>query len=77
MLHEGQGPRLSNKHLGQKGGNKVIEITGNEISTYATANEKSTSTTVVKKSEDRIYKSQPCLGLHYIIALIGIYPSRN
>ena len=106
-VHAGQGPGLSNRNLGEAGGNQQVTLDTTQIPSHAhllrgtnTAGDSPTPTGKVLASGSNIYGTgantqlnnnvirntgggqphdnmQPWLGMNYIIAMEGIYPSRN
>lgn len=64
-IHGGQGPGLSYRTLGEKGGSETANtFNGNSLQTQ-------------RGNGQSIDNMQPYLVVNYIIALQGVYPSRN
>ncbi len=109
-LHGGEGPGLSSRRLGSKGGSEKVNLTTNELASHthdwhankeaatgdapqgkvlakavnlrfwepAAANANLASATVAATGGSRSHTNlMPTLCVHFIIALFGIYPSRN
>ncbi|WP_034045949.1 phage tail protein [Wocania ichthyoenteri] len=74
-IHKGQGVNLNNVRLGQKGGSETKELI--KVSVFEDASGKSNEIYTVKSSSPKLYTRDPYIGINYIIALDGIYPSRN
>ncbi len=77
-VHAGTGPGLTPKSLGQKGGSERIAV--DKASLPSKPSKKLTNaTSVVASSSDakEVSIMQPYTTVNYIIALNGIYPSRN
>ena len=76
-VHAGQGNGLTSIRLGQKGGQESQDL--NEM--YILENESKDSKKVRILGNNggykKVYTRSPYLGVKYIIALVGIYPSRN
>lgn len=75
----GQGPGLSNRQLGQKGGIENVTLTTAQMPSHNHTMpgpyiSNATENTGGGQSHNNM---QPFLGLHYAIALQGLYPSRN
>ncbi len=66
---------IAKVRLGQKGGLESMEL--RKVHVFEDASGKSGETYTIKNSSPKLYKRDPYLGVHYIIALRGIYPSRN
>lgn len=66
---------IAKVRLGQKGGSESIEL--RKVHVFEDASGKSGKTYTIKNSNPELYKRDPFLGVQYIIALKGIYPSRN
>jgi microcystin-dependent protein len=71
-IHPGQGPGLSDYDLGQAGGTETVEYQRMIKVAPAGSSQKSTAVGVGGNSN-----IQPYVTVNYIIALQGIYPSRN
>jgi len=71
-IHPGTGPGLSKYNLGQEGGTETVEH--QRMMKVAPAGDTQKSTAVGVGGNSNI---QPYGTVHYIIALQGIYPSRN
>jgi microcystin-dependent protein len=113
-LHAGQGPGLSNRRLGSKGGSERATLTVNQMPSHAhtaqAGNNAATSNTINNNvlakinvvDDDKFYVApggtqnplirgmvgntggsqshinlMPTLCIHFIVALVGIYPSRQ
>ena len=110
-MHPGNGPGLSNRNLGQKGGVETVTLTENQMPAHdhnfrattspATSHTPTTTASLARSSggfayntetpdqplnEDALNETggtqphnnlQPFMTLNYIIALVGIYPTRN
>jgi microcystin-dependent protein len=106
-VHPGQGPGLTDRQLGQNGGDEQVALQVDEIPAHAHRVNASTNARNSTSPQERvlatganIYNSspntrmsgnmlrttggnqghrnmQPWLGVNYIIALEGIFPSRN
>jgi len=110
-LHQGQGPGLSYRRLGSRGGAESVTLTTNQLPSHShslnadttPANEKSPAGNLLadEGSDLRIYDQQaqtaslassvigntgggqshtnlmPTLCVNFIVALSGVYPSRN
>lgn len=74
-VHAGAGTGLVKITLGGKGGTEATEL--RKISRPEKISGKSYETYAVQNSYPKAYKRDPYLGVHYIIALQGLYPSRN
>ncbi|MFI1744461.1 phage tail protein [Thalassobellus sediminis] len=74
-IHQGQGKNLSEIDLGQKGGVESKEL--RKISVSEKLSGKTYETYSVRSGDSDFYIRNPYLGISYIIALQGIYPSRN
>ena len=77
-VHAGRGPAgpgLVSIRLGQKGGSETTELRKGDV--FEDASGKSSEAFTVKKGDSRLYTRGPYLGVNYIIALVGIYPSRS
>lgn len=106
-LHPGQGPGLSRRTLGQKGGEESVTLTVHQIPSHNHAVNASDTTGNVRQPTDALLAQdanytnargdvvmnasmigntggsqshdnmQPYLGVNFIIALVGLFPSRN
>ena len=103
-IHPGQGPGLSDRSLGETGGEEAHTLTVNELAAHAHQGTVYSGTQSTNKpvgtypARGGVYNSgsdaaggigqptggnvphntmQPYLGLNYIIAVEGIFPSRN
>lgn len=73
-MHPGRGPGLADRRLGEKvDGSWVNAVTD------ATAERglDSEQTSVAVEAVDEGLRRRPSLGLHFVIALAGLYPSRS
>ena len=76
-LHAGTGPGLTQRRLGEKGGVELEIVSGRPpIIGWGTTNEIGEQTTQGVPVGPGPYMP-PHLVLQYVIALVGIYPSRN
>ena len=71
------GPGLSTQRLGQKGGVEDVTLTGAQMPSHDHTLPPSSDTTGSTGGVQSHTNMQPYLALNYIIALQGIYPSRN
>jgi microcystin-dependent protein len=76
-IGEGTGPGLSNQHLGQKGGVEDVTLTGAQMASHDHTLPPSSDTTSSTGGGQTHTNMQPYQVLNYIIALQGIFPSRN
>ncbi|MGD9101677.1 MAG: tail fiber protein [Anaerolineae bacterium] len=108
-VHQGQGPGLSNRRLGQKGGAERVTLNSNQLPAHShplmassdAASATSPSGSMLGTPGFNAYASaapadamnasaignagggqghsnlQPFLCINFIVALVGIYPSRN
>jgi len=111
-LHQGQGPGLSQRNLGSKGGDEAVTLVTGQLPAHShdlvvsdqLGNQQApTGQTLAKISAGSLYKTppvttnpamaadaigekggsgshanlMPTLCVHFIVALIGIYPSRQ
>ncbi|WP_211344318.1 phage tail protein [Flavivirga rizhaonensis] len=74
-IHAGQGNNLNNIRLGDKGGSESKEL--RKMTVFENAKGKSYETYTVKSSNSKLYTRDPYLGVRFIIALQGIFPSRS
>ena len=74
-LEESEDYGIAKISLGQKGGSESFEL--RKVDVFEDETGKSGKTYTIKNSSSELYKRDPFLGVHYIIALQGIYPSRN
>jgi microcystin-dependent protein len=61
--------------LGQKGGTESVEL--RKVSVLEKVNGKTYETYTVRKGNKMLHTRDPYIGINYIIALQGTYPSRN
>jgi len=73
-IHLGNKKDLYNR-IGDKGGSESKELRIMTVSEKPSG--KTYETYTVKSSNDKLYTRDPYLKINYIIALQGIYPSRN
>lgn len=66
---------INKVQLGQKGGSEFTELRKTDV--FEDPSGKSGETYTIKKGDSKMYKRDPYLGVHFIIALQGIYPSRS
>ena len=74
-IHPGSGPGLSTYRVGEKGGAETIALMVVGVSERS-----NTKVGVVGNNGQRVGSvniRDPYLAVHYIIALTGVYPSRN
>jgi microcystin-dependent protein len=108
-IHAGNGPGLSNRRLGAKGGEEAVTLTVNQLPSHghpltassATATQRQPVGNTLATSTGQVYTEipdpqnmsassitnvggsrshtnlMPFLCVHFIIALVGIYPSRQ
>jgi len=78
-VHAGSGPGLSNRVRGEKGGYEEVDITDVATVRVEPADEQSQTAVSVISSDSQLRHNnmQPYLGINCIIALEGIFPSRN
>lgn len=75
-VHAGSlGNGSGNISLGQKGGTESVEL--RKVSVLEKVKGKTYETYTVRSSDDALYTRAPYIGVNYIIALQGVYPSRN
>ena len=72
-VHPGTGPGLSNRKLGEKGGQEALKLTTNTLPD----SNKMPGKTIYTNRSNTEQNLPPYLGIDYIIALVGIYPSRS
>ncbi|ABM04358.1 phage Tail Collar domain protein [Psychromonas ingrahamii 37] len=109
MIHEGQGPGLTNRRLGDKWGEEQVTLQTSQIPSHTHRQQASSGSPSSTSPEENVLASpsrtqlyaddadidmsadnisytggnlahnnmQPYTTLHCIIALVGIYPSRN
>jgi microcystin-dependent protein len=73
-IHEGNGPGLSTHPLGSRGGSETNSHSFLPIRGDTSATGASNSAVADASPENNM---QPYLAINFIIALVGIYPSRN
>ncbi|NRB51792.1 MAG: tail fiber protein [Saprospiraceae bacterium] len=74
-VHEGQGPGLHDHRLGTKFG---VQYTSLKTSRFpVTVSDRAAVNVAVGVTPEDLSTEQPALGVNYIIALVGVYPSRN
>ena len=74
-VHAGKSPYLNEVRLGQMGGAEALEL--RIVNVLKEGTDGTYQTYSVKTSNSEIYTRSPYLGVKYIIALVGIYPSRS
>ncbi|GAA3601698.1 tail fiber protein [Flavivirga amylovorans] len=74
-VHAGQGDNLNNIEVGDKGGAESREL--RKMTVFEKAKGESYETYTVKSSNSKLYTRAPYLGVRFIIALQGIFPSRS
>lgn len=74
-IHPGTGPGLPTYRLGQKIGMERSTVRKQQIP--ATASVGDSSVVAVQSIPNMVNNMQPSLGVNYIIAYVGIYPSRS
>ncbi len=74
-VHVGQGNNMNEIRVGDRGGSESKEL--RKIRVFEEAKEKSYETYTVKSSNSKMYTRDPYLGVSFIIALHGIFPSRS
>jgi len=76
-IHEGQGPGLSNRPLGQKTGVEEVTLNEAQLPSHPHTAPPPVDLTGYTGGSQPHTNMQPSLALNYIIALEGIFPSRN
>ena len=84
-IHMGHGPGLSERRLGAKGGEEKVTLTVNQLPSHGadsyindTPIQSMASSSVTHTGGSRSHTNlMPFLCIHFIIALVGIYPSRH
>lgn len=66
---------INKVRLGQKGGSESTEL--RKVYVFEDASGKSSEAYTIIKGDSKLNKRDPYLGVNYIIALNGIFPSRN
>ncbi len=74
-VHAGQGNNLNDIKVGDRGGSESKEL--RKMSVSENIQGKSYETYTVKSSNSKLYTRNPYLGVRFIIALQGNYPSRS
>jgi len=74
-IHAGQGKNLSNINLGQRGGVESKELRKVNVSEKPSG--KTHETYTIRNGDPNLYTRDPFIGIHYIIAMHGKYPSRS
>lgn len=74
-IHQGQGENLNNISLGQRGGAESEEL--RKVTVSEKLSGKTYETYTVRSGSPNLYTRDPYIGINYIIALQGIYPSRS
>ena len=74
-IHAGHGKGISNVRVGQKGGAEMQRL--GKANLLKDASGKTFEANTVLSSYPEVYSRDPYLGVNYIIALVGIYPSRS
>jgi len=75
-VHVGsRGINNSGIRLGQKGGSESFEL--RKVSVLEKPKGKTNETYTVRSGNDKLQTRDPYLGINYIIALQGVFPSRN
>lgn len=74
-VHAGQGNNLNDVRLGDRGGSESKEL--RKMTVFEEVKGKSYETYTIKSSNSKINTRDPYLGVHFIIALHGVYPSRS
>ena len=72
-VHPGTGPGLSNRKLGEKGGQEAHKLATNTLPD----SKKKPGKTIFTNQSNTERNLPPYLGINTIIALVGIYPSRS
>ena len=67
--------RIKPISLGQRGGSESVEL--RKVTVPEKVKGDSYETYSVRKSEDKLHARDPYIGVNYIIAIHGIFPSRN
>ena len=76
-IHEGTGPGLTPRPLGSEGGVEAVALTESEMPMHDHTVPPSSGTTDVAGGSQPHTSIQPYTTVNYIIALEGVYPSRN
>ena len=75
-IHPGTGPRLSRRRLGEEGGSETAQPRGVQAS--GPVKVEGTAAPVVEAADSQPQATmQPYLAVNFVIALQGVYPSRN
>ncbi|WP_303318765.1 phage tail protein [Flavivirga abyssicola] len=74
-IHAGEGDNLNTIRVGDKGGSESKEL--RKMTIFESGKGKSYETYTVKSSDSKLYTRDPYLGVRFIIALQGIFPSRS
>lgn len=72
-VHEGTGPGLNPIRLGQKWGEEQVSISPQTVQ----VTQASSGNMAISSLPSEVTTMQPSLAVNYIIALQGVYPSRN
>ncbi len=76
-VHPGQGPGLQDHRLGSKFGTENTYLRAQVVTVDAAESESGKGTKVVSAIPESITCMQPSLGINFIIALQGTFPSRS
>ncbi len=76
-IHEGGGPGLSEYKLGQKGGVESVTLPTQALAGAEKVEKPGADAVQVAHGETAHENRPPYLALNYVIALVGIYPSRS
>lgn len=76
-VHAGEGKGLAPIRLGQKGGKEFEDLSEMHVLENESKNSKKVRVLGNNGAYKKVYTRSPYLGVKYIIALVGIYPSRS
>jgi len=76
-IHLGRGSGLSSYKLGSRGGVEQVTLPVNQISVSIASGSTQTKSIEVVEGRQAHLNMQPYIAVNYIIAIRGIYPSRN
>ena len=77
-MHRGSGPGLSARSIGDKGGNETVDLNASNLPSSAKTDVASPNWLFRPRQIDLEHDNMPpFLGVNYIIAIEGVYPSRQ